>query len=72
MIFRHRSKLAQEAERELVEATQRLTPEERLNAYLVHCQLVMELYQTGQKLRASPEESPARKPPPGQALRLTR
>jgi hypothetical protein len=49
------SKVAKEAERELVEATQRLTPEERLNAFLGHCQLVMELYQAGQKMRASQE-----------------
>lgn len=36
------SKLARQAERELVEATQRLTPEERLNAFLTHCELMME------------------------------
>lgn len=45
------SKVAQDAERALVEATQRLTPEERLNAYLAHCRLIMELYTAGQKLR---------------------
>jgi hypothetical protein len=37
------SKVAKEAERALVEATQRLSPEERLNAFLAHSRLVMEL-----------------------------
>jgi hypothetical protein len=46
------SKLAQEAERALVDATQRLNPEERINAYLAHCRLVMQLYEAGRKLRA--------------------
>jgi hypothetical protein len=48
------SKLAKEAEQALIEATQRLTPEERLNAFLAHCELVMELYEAGQKMRATP------------------
>lgn len=48
------SRVAQEAERALVEATQRLSPEERLNAYLEHCRLMMELYEAGQKMRAGP------------------
>jgi hypothetical protein len=47
------SKLAKEAERALVEATQRLSPEERLNAFLEHCRLVTELYEAGQKMRAA-------------------
>jgi hypothetical protein len=46
------SKLAKAAERALVEATQRLNPEERLNAFLVHCRLVIELYEAGRKMRA--------------------
>jgi hypothetical protein len=46
------SKLAKAAERALVEATQRLNPEERLNAFLVHCRLVTELYEAGRKMRA--------------------
>jgi hypothetical protein len=49
------SKVAREAERSLVEATQRLSPEERLNAYLEHCRLMMELYEAGQRMRS---ESP--------------
>jgi hypothetical protein len=47
------SKVAKEAERALIEATQRLSPEERLNAFLAHCRLVMELYEAGQKMRAA-------------------
>jgi hypothetical protein len=46
------SKLAKAAESALVEATQRLSPEERLNAFLAHCRLVIELYEAGQKMRA--------------------
>jgi hypothetical protein len=46
------SKLAQAAERALVEATQRLSPEDRVNAFLAHCRLVMELYKAGQSLRS--------------------
>jgi hypothetical protein len=48
------SKVAKDAERALVEATQRLTPEERLNAFLAHCRLVMELFEAGQRARGSP------------------
>jgi hypothetical protein len=46
------SKIAKAAERAIVLATQRLSPEERLNAFLVHCRLVTELYEAGQKMRA--------------------
>jgi hypothetical protein len=41
----------------LIAATQRLTPEQRLNAFRAHCQLMMELYTAGHQLRA-----PARRP----------
>jgi hypothetical protein len=54
------SKLAKEAERSLIEATQRLSPEERLNAYLEHCRLMMELYEAGQQMRS--QSSPVRTP----------
>jgi hypothetical protein len=46
------SKLAKMAEQALVEATQRLSPEERVNAYLAHCRLVMELYEAGRIIRS--------------------
>jgi hypothetical protein len=54
------SKIAKEAERSLIEATQRLSPEERLNAYLEHCRLMMELYEAGQQIRSHslPPRSP--------------
>jgi hypothetical protein len=47
-----KSKLAEAAEKALVEATQRLSPEQRVNAFLTHCRLVMQLYEAGQKLRS--------------------
>jgi hypothetical protein len=50
------SKLANAAKMALLTATRRLTPEQRLNAFLAHCQLMMELYAAGQKLRAAPEK----------------
>jgi hypothetical protein len=51
------SKVAREAERALVEATQRLAPEQRLDAFLTHTRLMMELYQIGQKALARSHES---------------
>ncbi len=51
------SKLAQAAERALVEATQKLSPEERLNAFLTHCRLVTQLYEAGQKIRTEGSRS---------------
>jgi hypothetical protein len=48
------SKVAKEAERALIEATQRLSPEERLNAFLEHCRLVTLLYEAGERMRARP------------------
>jgi hypothetical protein len=52
------SKVAKEAERALVEATQRLAPEQRLVAFLTHTRLMMELYEVGKKAQQrSPESS---------------
>jgi len=53
------SKLSQMAERALVEATQRLCPEDRVNAFLAHNRLVMELYEEGRKTRP-PDPPPPR------------
>lgn len=50
------SKLAKEARLALLADARRLTPEQRLNAFLAHCQLMMELYAAGQKIRASREK----------------
>jgi hypothetical protein len=47
------SKLAQQARQAAIAATQRLSPEQRLNAFLEHCQLMMALYQAGRTLRAN-------------------
>lgn len=52
------SKLAREIDRTLLEANQRLTPEERLNAFLTHCELMMELYRVGEQARlAQPNQT---------------
>jgi len=48
------STLAQQARLAAIAATQLLTPEERLNAFLAHCQLMMELYEAGKNLRNNP------------------
>jgi hypothetical protein len=48
------SKLAQDARLAAIAATQLLTPEERLNAFLAHCQLMMELHAAGESLRNNP------------------
>jgi hypothetical protein len=53
------SKLANDAERALIEATQKLSPEERLNAFLTHCRLVMELHEASQKPVTSPSPQPS-------------
>jgi hypothetical protein len=50
-----KSALAADARRALLAANQRLTPEERLNAFVA--QMMLELHRAGQRLRA-----PAREP----------
>jgi hypothetical protein len=52
------SKVAKEAERALIEDTQRLTPEQRVDAFLAHCRLVMELYEAGRQMRARSAATP--------------
>ncbi len=52
-----KSRIAEAAERELVEATQRLTPQERLNAYLRHCRLMMKLHEAGESARKEPKRA---------------
>ena len=53
------SKLANEAKLAVIAATQRLTPEQRLNAFLTHCQLMMELRKAGTQLRSTAEQARA-------------
>jgi len=48
-----KSKLATAAKIELLAITQRLTAEERLNAFLAHSRLMVELEMAGRKLRES-------------------
>jgi hypothetical protein len=47
------SKVAKEAERTLIEASQGLRPEQRLQAFLRHCRFVAELYEAGRKIRSA-------------------
>ena len=50
------SKLATDARRALLAASQRLTPEERLNAFLAHSRLMLELHEAGKRLRTPAQE----------------
>jgi hypothetical protein len=52
------SKLAQQLRQELIAATQALTPEQRLEAFLEHCQLMAELHGAGCRLRATADANP--------------
>lgn len=47
------SKLALQQKQALFQAVQRLTPQQRLNAFLVHCRLVTGLHQAGAVRRGS-------------------
>jgi hypothetical protein len=49
-----KSRIAEQAEQALLESMRRLTREERLNAFLQHCQLMMSLYQVGERQRMQP------------------
>lgn len=49
----------QEVDPGLIAATQGLTPEERLNAFLTHSRLMMELYNAGQQARQARLPKPA-------------
>ena len=53
------SRLANEARRALVAATQKLTPEQRVEAFLVHSRLLAELCEAGRNM---PPRTPAPKP----------
>lgn len=45
------SKVAQEVDLALAVAMRRLTPEQRLDAFLEHCELMMELFHAGQQAK---------------------
>jgi len=53
------SKLATEAKAGLVAETQRLTPENRLNAFLEHCRLMVALREAGRELQPRSRHFPA-------------
>ena len=55
------SRLAREADADLLETMRRMTPEQKLNAFLDHCQLVMELYQAGRAQREQLTQAPSEK-----------
>jgi hypothetical protein len=61
------SKLAKEAKLALLAAARRLTPEQRLNAFVAHCQLMMELYAAGQQLRSPRKRKRESEEAPGQS-----
>jgi hypothetical protein len=52
------SKLALQAKLALLAATQRMSPELRLDAFLMHCQLMMELRLAGQRIQPASRSLP--------------
>ena len=59
-IERMESKLAREAKQDLIAATQRLSAEERLNAFLAHSRLIVALYQAGKRIRSASRQTGSR------------
>ncbi len=52
------SNLAKQMEQAMTEAMRKLSPEQRLNAFLAHCQLMIELCRAAQQpVSAKPEAS---------------
>jgi hypothetical protein len=54
------SRLAEQAEQALVEAAQRLTPEQRLAAFVAHARLVDVLRRAGEQIRHSADSTAQR------------
>jgi hypothetical protein len=52
------SKLAAQAKLDLVALTQSMTPEQRLEAFLTHTRLMMELYLAGEEIRSKSRRLP--------------
>lgn len=53
-----RSKISESQHQDMIERCRRMTPEERLNAFLNHSQLMMQIHQAGNDFRAhSPNAS---------------
>ena len=55
-----RSQLADAARRSLSEDVKRLTPEQRLAAFLAHCQLMAQLQNAGGAIQQDPRHVPKR------------
>ena len=55
-----RSQLADAARRSLSEDVKRMTPEQRLAAFLAHCQLMAQLHYAGETVQQSPRHVMAR------------
>ena len=55
-----RSKVAQHASRELIEAARKLTHEQRLAAFFEHNRLIAQLYLVGQQQRAKVNDPDSR------------
>jgi hypothetical protein len=55
-----RSQLADAARRSLSEDVKRMTPEQRLAAFLAHCQLMAQLHGAGRAVRQNPRPVTAR------------
>jgi hypothetical protein len=51
------SKLAAQSKRSMLAANQRLTPGQRLDAYLIHCRLMLDLLHAGRRVRGRPARS---------------
>jgi len=47
------SKIAQQAREDLIAGTRSLSAEQRLQAFLRHCRLVMKLYRAGKRVRTA-------------------
>ena len=45
------SDVRRQAQDALIEAARKLSPEDRLNAFLAHCELMTELYLSGEEAR---------------------
>jgi hypothetical protein len=55
-----RSRLADAARRSLSDDVKRMTPEQRLAAFLAHCQLMAQIHGAGRAFQQSPRHAAAR------------